>query len=112
MWKGVLHRVAGSQPLTSLTSTMQREVCRRRQPLWKKREGLMAESADSPPYPNLVAQLIVSLTESSPVADDRLLFANRTSPRQAIQRDYPGSRLSFASDGAIKRITAGVKACR
>jgi hypothetical protein len=94
MWNGLLHRVAGSHPLTSLTSTMQGEVCGRR------------------PYPNLVAQLIVSLTESSPVADDRLLTANRTSPRQAIQRDYPGSRLSFASDGAIKRITAGVKARR
>jgi hypothetical protein len=38
--------------------------------------------------------------------------ANRTSPRQQVQRDHPGSKLSFTSGTAIKRITAGVKARR
>ena len=46
------------------------------------------------------------------MADDRVVAANRTSPRQEVQRDHPGSMLSFASGSAIKRITAGVKARR
>jgi hypothetical protein len=36
----------------------------------------------------------------------------RTSPRQEVQWDHPGSMLSFVSGSAIKRITAGVRACR
>jgi hypothetical protein len=58
------------------------------------------------------APVIVGLAESPSVADDRVVLANRTSPRQAIQRNYPGSMLSFVSGSAIKRITAGVKARR
>jgi hypothetical protein len=46
------------------------------------------------------------------VADDRVLSAKRTLPRQEIQRNHPGSLLSFPSGSAIKRITAGVKARR
>jgi hypothetical protein len=46
------------------------------------------------------------------MADDRVVLANRASPRQKFQRDYPGSALSFASGSAMKRITAGVKARR
>jgi hypothetical protein len=46
------------------------------------------------------------------MANDRELPANRTSPRQQVQRDHPGSILSFASGNAIKRITAGVKTRR
>jgi hypothetical protein len=56
--------------------------------------------------------IIVALTKSPSVADDRVAMANRTSPRQKFQRDYPGSMLSFASGSAIKKITAGVKARR
>jgi hypothetical protein len=54
--------------------------------------------------------IIVALTKSPSVADDRIVMANRASPRQKVQRDHPGSALSFASGSAIKRITAGVKA--
>jgi len=46
------------------------------------------------------------------MADDRVPLANRTSPRQKVQGDHPGSMLSFASGSAIKRITVGVKARR
>jgi hypothetical protein len=46
------------------------------------------------------------------MTDDRVVAANRTSPRQKVQRDHPGSMLSFVSGSAIKRITAGVKARR
>jgi hypothetical protein len=53
---------------------------------------------------------VVGLAGTPSVADDRVIAANRTSPRQEIQRDHPGSMLSFASGRAIKIITAGVKA--
>jgi hypothetical protein len=56
--------------------------------------------------------VVVALTKSPAVADDRVVTANGTSPRQQLQRDHPGSMLSFASGSAIKRITAGVKARR
>jgi len=56
--------------------------------------------------------VIVALTESPSVADDRVVAANGTSPRQEVQRDHPGSMLSFTSGSAIKIITAGVKARR
>jgi hypothetical protein len=46
------------------------------------------------------------------MANDRVIPANRALPRQEVQRDHPGSMLSFASGSAIKRITAGVKARR
>jgi hypothetical protein len=54
----------------------------------------------------------VALTESPAVPDDGVVTAHRTSPRQQVQRDHPGSALSFASGSAIKIITAGVKARR
>ena len=43
--------------------------------------------------------------------NDRVVAAKRTAPRQEIQRDHPGSMLSFASGSPIK-ITVGVKARR
>jgi hypothetical protein len=54
--------------------------------------------------------VVVRLTKSPSVADDRGVSAKRTSPRQAIQRNYPGSLLSFGSGSAIKRTTAGLQA--
>ena len=65
-----------------------------------------------PPRPNAFVTVIVGLAEPPSMADDRVVAANRTSPRQEVQRDHPGSMLSFASGSAIKRITAGVKARR
>jgi hypothetical protein len=68
--------------------------------------------ADSASYPNVFVLVIVGLAEPPSMADDRLVAANRTSPRQKVQRNYPGSILSFASGSAIKIITAGVKVRR
>ena len=67
---------------------------------------------DSASHPNVIVVFVVGLAEPPSVADDRVVAANRTSPRQEIQRDHPGSMLSFASGSAIKIITAGVKARR
>ena len=67
---------------------------------------------DSASHPNVFVVFIVGLAGTPSVADDRVVVANRTSPRQEIQRDHPGSMLSFVSGSAIKRITAGVRARR
>jgi hypothetical protein len=67
---------------------------------------------DSASHPNAFVLIIVGLAEPPSVADDRVVTAKRTSPRQEVQRDHPGSMLSFASGSAIKRITAGVRARR
>jgi hypothetical protein len=56
--------------------------------------------------------VVVGLAEPSSMANDRAVAANRTSSREEVQGDHPGSMLSFASGSAIKRITAGVKARR
>jgi hypothetical protein len=72
----------------------------------------MTGTADPASDPDAFAQLVVRLAESSSVTDDRITAANRTSSRQAFQRHYPGSSLSFVSGSAIKKITAGVKAHR
>ena len=85
---------------------------RRRQVVGQNREGLLARSADSTPHPDGSPPIIVALAESLSVADDRVVAADGTSPRQKVQRDHPGSMLSFASGSAIKRIKAGVKARR
>jgi hypothetical protein len=72
----------------------------------------MAKTADAPTHPYAVVPFVVSLPESTSMTHDRVVIANRASPRQAAQRNYPGSMLSFVSASAIKRITAGVKARR
>jgi hypothetical protein len=55
---------------------------------------------------------IVRLSQSSSVTDDCVVTAKWAQPRQNIERNHPGSRLSCVSGSAIKRITAGVKARR
>ena len=67
---------------------------------------------DSASHPNAFVPVIVNLAEPQSMADDRVVLANRTPPRQEGQWDHPGSMLSFVSGSAIKRITAGVKARR
>ncbi len=67
---------------------------------------------DSASHPDAFVPVVVGLSGTPSMADDRVVPANRTSPRQETQGDHPGSMLSFASGSAIKRITAGVKARR
>jgi hypothetical protein len=57
--------------------------------------------------------VIVGLPKAPSMADDRVVPADRTPPREEFQWDHPGSMLSFVAGSAIKRIiTAGVKARR
>ena len=69
-------------------------------------EGPPTRLTDSASHPDAFALVIVALAESLSVADDRVVSASRASPRQAVQRNYPGSTLSFVSGSAIYRITA------
>ena len=89
---------------------VQGEGSRWRQPIGQNREGLPARFTDSAPHPDGFVLIVVVLTQSPPVADDRVITANRASPREKVQRDHPESALPSASGSAIKRITAGVRA--
>jgi hypothetical protein len=106
----LLNGITCGDALTGLLPALKAEIRQRSEPVGQDREGLAARTADSTSHPNLIVMLVVSLAELPSMADDRLAAANRTSPRQKVQWDYPGSMLSFASGSAIKIITAGVKA--
>jgi hypothetical protein len=108
----LLNGIACGDALTSLLPAMQAERRRRSEPIGQDREGLPARMTDSASHPNVFVLVIVGLAQPLSMADDRVVVANRTSPRQEVQRNYPGSMLSFASGSAIKIITAGVKARR
>jgi len=108
---GLLGRLAGGDSLAGALSAIEGVASGRRQPIRQDGEGLLARPADSPAYPDAIALGIMALAEAPPVANDRVVPADWTSPRQEIQR-HPGTMLSFVSGSAIKRITAGVKARR
>jgi hypothetical protein len=108
----LLGSIAGGDPLARLLPAVKAVVAGWRQPIRQNGEGLPARLTDSAPHPDAFVLAVVALTQSPSVADDRVIPANGTSPRQEVQRDHPGSMLSLASGSAIKRITAGVKARR
>ena len=110
--RSLLHGITGGDALTRLLPAVQAVVAGRRQPIGQDREGLPARMTDSASHPDPFVPFVVRSAEPPSVADDRVVAANRTSPREQFQRDHPGSMLSFASGSAIKRITAGVKAGR
>jgi hypothetical protein len=80
---------------------------RRRGPIRQDGEVLSAGMTDPASHPNVFVPVIVGLAQPLSMADDRVVAANRTSPRQEVQRNYPRSMLSFASGSTIKIITAG-----
>ena len=104
---GLLRRVAGTDSVTSLLSTAQAVMSRQYQPVGQNGEGLPARPTNPTPHPDVFAPVVVRLTKSPSVANDRGVSAKRTSPWQAIQRNYPGSLLSFGSGSAINRTTTG-----
>jgi hypothetical protein len=91
----LLGGLAGGDPLTSLLSATQGVVPKRYQPIGQDREGLPAWMTDSAPHQNAFLPVIMGWTEPSSMADDRVVSANRTSPRQGIQRDYLGVDVVF-----------------
>jgi hypothetical protein len=109
----LLNGIACGNVLTGLLAATQAELRRRRQPIGQDCEGLAARMTDSASYPDPVVAPVVSLLAPLAMADDAIVATQRTSPREQLQREgyHPGSVLSSASGSAIKRITAGVKAC-
>ena len=112
MGRGLFYGITCGDRLAGLLPATQAEMPRRRQPVGQDSIGLPASMTDSASHPNVFVLVIVGLAQPLSMADDRVVVANRTSPRQEVQRNYHGSILSFASGSAIKRITAGVKARR
>ncbi len=108
----LLNGITCGDALTGLLPAMQAERRRRSEPIGQDSESLVARMTDSASHPDVFVAFIVGLAEPLSMADDRVVVANRTSPRQEVQRDHPGSMLSFASGSAIKIIKAGVKARR
>jgi hypothetical protein len=110
MWCSLFGRIAGRDPLARLLPALKAVVPGGSQPVRQNRESLPARLADSASYPDTFALVIVALASTPSMPDNRVVMANWTTPRQAVQRNHPGSMLSSASGSAIKRITAGVKA--
>jgi hypothetical protein len=97
-----------------LLSALKAVVTARRRPGRQDRECPVARPAQSTPDADDIVDLVMGLFAPLAMADDRLVTAQRAPPWQHPQREsgHPGSILSSASGSAIKRITAGVKACR
>jgi len=93
--RGLLSAIAGCDPLAGLLSAVQAVMPGRRQPIGQDREGFLTRLTDSAPHPDAFVLVIVALTESPSVADDRVVAANGTSPRQEAQRDHPGLDVVF-----------------
>jgi len=85
----LLGRIAGADPLTGLVSAAQAVVPGRCQPVGQDREGLPARPTNPAPHPDAFLPVIVGLTKPPSMADDCVVSASRTPPRQAIQRNYP-----------------------
>ena len=78
---GLLGSITGGDVLTGLLPAVQAVMAGWRQPIGQGREGLSARPADSTPHPNAFVLVIVALAQSPSMADDRVVTANRTSPR-------------------------------
>ena len=102
----MLGRIAGGDPLARLLPAVKAVVPGWSQPIRQNRESLPARFTESAPHPDAFVLVIVALASAPSMANDRLVVTNWTTPRQALQRNHPGSMLSSASGSAIKRITA------
>jgi hypothetical protein len=91
----LLGRITGGDPFAGLLSAVKAVVGRWRQPIGQNREGLPARFTDSTAHPNRIASVVVALTESASVADDRIVLADWTSPRQAVQWNHPRVDIVF-----------------
>jgi hypothetical protein len=103
---------ASDHALAGQLAAAQAEGRRGRQGARQNREGDSAGMTDAASNPDALVPVVVSLPESSTMSDDGLAMAYGAAARKQAQGNHPGSELSFISGGAIKRITAGVKARR
>ena len=106
----MLGGIAGGDQFARLLPAVKAVVSGWSKPIGQNRESLPARLTASAPYPDAFVLVIVALASASSMANDRVVVTSWTAPRQALQRNHPGSMLSLISGSAIKRITAGVKA--
>jgi len=106
----LLERIAGGDPLARLPPAVKAVVPGWSQPIGQNRESLPARLTESATHPDAFVLVIVAMASAPSMANDRFEVTNWATPRQALQRNHPGSMLSSASGSEIKRITAGVKA--
>ena len=81
MWRGLLGCVTGGDVLTGLLPAVKAVGAGWRQRVGQDGKGLTARLTDSAPHPNGFVPVVVSMTEPSSVANDRVLPANGTLPR-------------------------------
>jgi len=108
----LLYGNAGAYACTGLLPASQAIVSEWGQPNRQYGEGFLTRPASSAAHPDAFVAVIVRAAAPLSVADNGHALAQGASSGQMIQRNYPGSQLSFVSGSAIKRIMAGVKACR
>jgi len=87
----LLDRIAGGDPLARLLPAVKAVVPGWSQPIRQNRESLPARLTDSASHPDTFVLVIVALASAPSMADDRVVVANWTMPRQALQRNHPGS---------------------
>ena len=109
---GLIGRVAGGKPLTGQLPASQRERCAGDQPIRQNGKGLSAGAADATAHPDSLMLVVVGAPKPPSMTHNGVSPAQRTAPRQELQRNHPGSLLSSISGSVIKRITAGVKVRR
>jgi len=78
----LLSRITGGDLLTGLLSAVKAVVAGWRQPIGQDREGLPARLTDSAPYPKALVLGVVALAAAPSMANDRVVAANWTTPRQ------------------------------
>ena len=85
----------GGDRLVRLLATAQSVMPGGCKPIRQHREGLPARLTDSAPYPAALAMVIVPLTESPSMTDDRVFLTNRTSPRYGGPTESPRVEIVF-----------------
>ena len=103
-----------AERVPGLLPTVQRVVPIRRRPMRQDGERLPTKAAQSAPYPKEIVLAVVRRFPPLPVSNDGCLLTEGAPTRQLVQTNprHPGTALSSAGGNEIKRITAGVKACR
>ena len=81
MWCGLLGRVTGGDALTGLLPAEKAVGAGWRQRIGQDGKSLPARLTDPAPHPDAFVLIVVSMTEPSSVANDRVPLTDGTSPR-------------------------------
>jgi len=87
----LLGRIASGNPPARLLPAVKAVVPGWSKPIGQNRERFPARLTESAPHPDACALVIVALPSAPSMANDRVVVTNWTTPRQALQRNHPGS---------------------